>query len=348
MHIAVDAMGGDHAPAAVVEGAWEAAVEDGVPVLLVGRAREISRRLKKLGKAGELIEVVDAEEVVAMDEPAITPIRRKRRSSIRVCCELVHEGRAEALVSFGNTGAALTAAKMVIGMTRGVDRPALAAVFPNRRGKTVVLDVGANVRTRPAQLRQFAVMGHFYAQEVLGDPAPRIGLLSIGEEDAKGTDTMKQGLKVLQETGLNFVGNVEGGDVFEGSVDVVVCDGFVGNVLLKSAESMATLMSGMLREELAASWRTRLAFLLGRPALERMKRRTDYQETGAVPLLGLEGGCFIGHGRSRGKAIRSAIRQAVDYCDAGLLRKIRAKVAELHEQEERLLGVSVTQEAPLV
>jgi glycerol-3-phosphate acyltransferase PlsX len=348
MHIAVDAMGGDHAPAAVIAGAYEAAVRDGVSVLLVGRQKEIRRRLRKLGKANELIEVIDAEEVVGMDEPAITPIRRKRRSSIRVCCELVHQGRAEALVSFGNTGAALTAAKMVIGMTRGVDRPALAAVFPSKRGRTIVLDVGANVQTRSAQLRQFAVMGHFYAQEVLGDPAPRIGLLSIGEEKVKGTDATKRVFKVLQETGLNFIGNVEGRDVFEGTVDVVVCDGFVGNVLLKSAESMATLMSGMLREELAGSWRNRLAFLLARPALENLKRRTDYQETGAVPLLGLEGGCFVGHGRSQGKAVRSAIRQAVDYCDAGSLRKIRSKVAELHEQEERLLGVSTAQEAPVV
>lgn len=348
MHIAVDAMGGDHAPDAVVAGAFEAATRDGVQVLLVGRQKEIYRRLKRWGSADGLIEVVDAEEVVEMDEPAITPIRRKRRSSIRVCCELVSEGKAEALVSFGNTGAALTSAKTVIGMTRGVDRPALAAVFPNKRGRTIVLDVGANLRTRPSQLRQFAVMGHFYAQEVLGDPAPRIGLLSIGEEEVKGTDAIKQGFKVLQETGLNFIGNVEGGDVFEGTVDVVVCDGFVGNVLLKSAESMATLLSRMLREELASSWRTRLAFLLGRPALSRLKQRTDYRETGAVPLLGLEGGCFIGHGRSDPKAIRSAVRQAVDYCEAGLLRKIRAKVGELHEQEERLLGAGKAREAPVV
>jgi glycerol-3-phosphate acyltransferase PlsX len=348
MHIAVDAMGGDHAPASVVAGAYKAAVHDGVSVLLVGRRKEIGRRLKKLGKASELIEIIDAEEVVEMDEPAITPIRRKRRSSIRVCCELVRQGQADALVSFGNTGAALASAKMVIGAMRGVDRPALAAVFPSKSGRTVVLDVGANVRTKPAQLRQFAVMGHFYAQEVLGDPAPRIGLLSIGEEEVKGTDAIKQGFKVLQETGLNFIRNVEGGDVFEGTCDVVVCDGFVGNVLLKSAESMASLMSGMVREELAGSWRNRLAFLLARPVLEKLKRRTDYRETGAVPLLGLEGGCFIGHGRSEGKAVRSAIRQAVEYCEAGLLTKIRSKVAELHEQEERLLGRSTTQEAPVV
>ncbi|MDH3253492.1 MAG: phosphate acyltransferase PlsX [Acidobacteriota bacterium] len=347
MHIAVDAMGGDHAPAAVVAGAYDAAVKDGVQVLLVGRRKDVERQLKRVGKPSHLIEIVNAEQVVGMDEPAITPIRRKRDSSIRVCCELVRAGNAEAMVSFGNTGAALTAAKMVIGVTRGVERPALAAVFPSKGGRTIVLDVGANVRTKPEQLRQFAVMGHFYAQEVLGDPAPRIGLLSIGEEEAKGNEATKQGFKVLQETGLNFIGNVEGRDVFEGSVDVVVCDGFVGNVLLKSAESMAALIASMLREELSASWRTRLGFLLAQPGLERLKRRTDYQETGAVPLLGLEGGCFIGHGRSQGKAVRNAIRQAVDYCDAGLLRKIRSKVAELHEQEERLLGAGAVREAPV-
>jgi glycerol-3-phosphate acyltransferase PlsX len=340
MHIAVDAMGGDHAPREVVAGACDAAVEDGTSVLLVGRERQIRRLLKRRGRNCRRIEVVDAEEVVGMDEPATTPIRRKRRSSIRVCCELVRDQRAEAMVSFGNTGAVLAAAKMVIGMTRGVDRPALAALFPNRLGRTIVLDVGANLETKTAQLRQFAVMGHFYAQEVLGDPAPRIGLLSIGEEDVKGTDATRKGLKILREAGLNFVGSVEGSDVFEGTVDVVVCDGFVGNVLLKSAESMAGLVSDMLKEELASSIRTRLGLMLARPALTRLKQRTDYRETGAVPLLGLEGGCFVGHGRSDEVAVRSAIRQAVNYCNAGLLRKIRAKVAELHAQEDRLFGAS--------
>jgi glycerol-3-phosphate acyltransferase PlsX len=348
MHIAVDAMGGDHAPRAVVLGALEATVSEGVSILLVGDQGAIEGEVRGLGRRRKHLEIIHADEVVAMDEPATTPIRRKRRSSIRVCCELVRDGRAQAMVSFGNTGAALTAAKMVIGTIRGVDRPALAAVFPNRRDRTVVLDVGANVQTKPAQLRQFAVMGHFYAREVLGKKAPRIGLLSIGEEEAKGTRATRRGFKVLQETGLNFAGNVEGRDVFEGTVDVVVCDGFVGNVLLKGAESLAQLMAGMLAQELKRSWRTRLGYLLVRPALDNLRRRTDYRETGAVPLLGLEGGCFVGHGRSEVKAIRSAIRQAVDFCSAGLHDKIRSKVAELHEQEGRLLWVEEWEEVPVI
>ena len=208
-----------------------------------------------------------------------------------------------------------------------------------------MLDVGANVRTKPAQLRQFAVMGHFYAQALLGVEKPRIGLLSIGEEESKGTEETRAGFTVLKETGLRFAGNVEGRSVFDGSVDVVVCDGFVGNVLLKGAESFATLMAEMLRDELSSSWRNRLGFFAVRPALSNLRRRTDYRETGAVPLLGLEGGCFIGHGRSQAKAIRSAIRQAAAFSETGLWEKIRTKVAELHQQEERLLGSAHAQEA---
>ena len=206
-----------------------------------------------------------------------------------------------------------------------------------RRGRTVFLDVGANIDTRPAHLRQFAVMGHFYAQEILGSPAPRIGLLSIGEEQAKGSDTTKKVFQLMKNIGFNFVGNVEGQDIFDGTVDVVVCDGFVGNVVLKSGEALAALMGAMLREELGRSWRTRLGGLLARPALTRLQRRTDYSETGAVPLLGLEGGCFVGHGRSGPKAVHSAIRQAVDFCAADLHNKIRSKVKELHSQEHDLL-----------
>ncbi len=344
MKIAVDAMGGDFAPRAVVTGAWQAAAEDGARILLVGDSAVIRKELKRHGNARGRLEIVHADEVVGMDEPAITPIRRKRRSSIRICCELVREGRAQAVVSAGNTGAVMIAAKMVIGTIEGVDRPALAALFPNRRGRTVVLDVGANVDSRASHLRQFAVMGHFYAQEILGEEAPRIGLMSIGEEASKGSELTREVLRVMETTGLNFIGNVEGGDVFSGDADVVVCDGFVGNVLLKSAESLASLIARMLREEIGKSWRRRLGYLLARPAFDSFRRRTDYQEYGAVPLLGVEGGCFIGHGRSNPKAIRSSIRHAVEFCAADLHNQIREKVAELHAQEERLLGRAAVEE----
>lgn len=341
MPIAVDAMGGDHAPQAPVEGAVRAAVEDGASILLVGDRQRLEAELARYPEAGRLdgrIVIVHAEEVVGMDEPAITPIRKKRRSSIRICAEVVKDRRAQAMVTAGNTGAAMIAAKMVIGTVPGVDRPALAAVLPNPRGLTVVLDVGANIDSKPEHLREFAVMGHFYAQEVVGTPAPRIGLMSIGEEEGKGTELTREVFKALKTTGLNFVGNVEGRDVFNGAVDVVVCDGFVGNVLLKSAESLAELMSNMLREELSRSVRSKLGYLLAKPAFDRFRQRVDYSEYGAAPLLGIGGGCFIGHGRSNPRAIQSAIRRAVEFTNAQLDRKIGEKLAELHSHEHELKG----------
>ena len=332
--IAVDAMGGDFAPRAAVVGAWAAAAHDGIAVTLVGDRDRLARELARLGDARGRLEVVHAEEIVGMDEPA-TAVRRKRRSSIAVCADLVHSGAAQAMVSAGNTGAAMVAAKLTLGAIPGVDRPALAAVFPNRRGRTVVLDVGANVDSRPEHLRQFAVMGHFYAQEVIGTTAPRIGLLSIGEEEGKGNDSIREATRALKATGLNFVGNVEGRDLFSGRVDVIVCDGFVGNVMLKSAESMAELIVSMMREELARTLRTRLGGWLSRPAFLGMKRRTDYTEYGAVPLLGVAGGCLIAHGRSNAKAMLNSIRRAVEFSAADLHVKIRDKVAELHAAEAR-------------
>jgi len=340
MWIAVDAMGGDQAPATVVAGACRAAIEDGTSVLLVGQTERIEAELSRLdGKLPrDRIEIVHADQVVAMEESAAATLRRKRGSSIRRAVELVHEGRARALVTAGNTGAAVVAAKVVIGTVPGVDRPALAAVIPNAVARTVLLDVGANVDTRPAQLREFAVMGHAYAQEVLGVKHPRIGLLSIGEEEGKGSDLTREVFQVLQETGLEFVGNVEGGDVFSGRADVVVCDGFVGNAVLKSAEALADLATRMLAKEVRASWRTRLGYALARPAIDRFRMGTDYAEYGAAPLLGLAGGCFIAHGRSNPRAIQSAVRRAVEFVQAGVHLKIRDRLAALHSEEERVLG----------
>lgn len=335
--IAVDAMGGDLAPRAAVQGAFFAAAEDGTEILLIGDGAAIERELRRWSRSPERIEVLHADEAVGMDEPP-TAVRRKRRSSLALCAESVRDGRAAAMVTAGNTGAAMVAAKLMLGMMPGVDRPALAAAFPNRRGRTVVLDVGANVDSRPEHLRQFAVMGHFYAQEVIGTTHPRVGLLSIGEEDAKGTDVTRDAAKALAATGLNFVGNVEGNDVFNGEADVVVCDGFVGNVLLKSAEAMAELVVGMVREELLRTSRTRFGGWLAKPAFANFGRRTDYAEYGAVPLLGVDGGCLIGHGRSNARAIRSAIRRAVEFVAADLSEKIRAQIAVLQAEETRLAG----------
>ena len=338
MPIAVDAMGGDFAPSSAVEGACRAAAEDGCSILLVGDRGRVEPELRKHGGAAGRIEVVHAEEVVGMDEPAITPIRKKRRSSLRLCADLVKEGRAQAMVTAGNTGAAMAAAKMVIGTVAGVDRPALAAVLPNARGRTVLLDVGANVDSKPLHLREFAVMGHFYAQEVMGTPAPRVGLMSIGEEEGKGTDLTREAYRLLKSTGLNFIGNVEGRDVFSGRADVIVCDGFVGNAVLKSAEALAEMIRRMLREEMAGAPGGKLGYLLAKGAFERFRERTDYTEYGGAPLLGVNGGCFIGHGRSNARAIHNAIRRAVEFSNTRLDRKIRDKIAELRRQEEGLAG----------
>lgn len=335
--IAVDAMGGDHAPGQVVEGAWQAAVEDGTSILLVGDADRLESGLSRLGSHRGRIEVVHADEVVGMDEPAITPIRRKRRSSIRICAELVRDRKALAMVSAGNTGATMIVAKMVVGTIRGVDRPALAAVFPTPKGRTVVLDVGANVGSKPSHLRQFAVMGHFYAREILRTKSPRVGLMSVGEEEGKGTELTRAVFREMKSLGFNFVGNVEGRDVFRGTVDVIVCDGFVGNVILKSAEALAEMMGDMLQEELKGSVKNRLGYLLSRQAIQDFRQRTDYREYGAAPLLGVKGGCLIGHGSSNAKAIRNSIRRAVEFCEADLHNKIREHVAELHNREAELL-----------
>ncbi len=335
MRIAVDAMGGDHAPHAAVAGACQAAAE-GARVVLVGDRARIEPLLAHSGD-GSGVEIEHADEVVEMADSPLA-VRQKRRSSIRVCARLVKDGRAQAVVSAGNTGAAMIAAKTVIGSIPGVDRPALAAVLPSRGGRTVVLDVGANVSARPAHLRQFAVMGHFYAQDVLGTAAPRVGLMSVGEEEGKGTELSREAFKVLQQTGLNFAGNVEGGDVFKGAIDVVVCDGFVGNVLLKSGEALAGYLGSLIKGALKSSWRSRLGYLLARPAFDEYRRRTHWSEYGAVPLLGVRAGFLIAHGRSNARAIHNAIRRAVEFCAADLHLKIRDKVVELHNQEERLLG----------
>lgn len=338
-------MGGDHAPRVVVEGALRSLRETGARLLLVGDRNLIEAELEHQNATSERITVVHADEVVGMEEPPITPIRKKRGSSIRLCAELVRDGEAQALVSAGNTGATMIAAKMIVGTIAGVDRPALAGLFPNQGGsQTVVLDVGANVGVKAAHLREFAVMGHFYAQEVVAIPAPRIGLMSIGEEEVKGTEFTKAVYKVLETTGLNFIGNVEGGAAFDASADVVVCDGFVGNAILKASESVAEMLFGRLKSELARDLRSRLGMALAGPALRRLARQAHYSEFGGAPLLGLQGGCFVAHGRSNNTAIKNLILRAAEFCEADMHIKIRDKVAELHSEEERLLGNTEPQE----
>ncbi|MEM1245177.1 MAG: phosphate acyltransferase PlsX [Acidobacteriota bacterium] len=336
--IAVDAMGGDDAPGHPVEGAVMA-VRAGCEVRLVGhedQLREELHRHRLAGDDAQRVVVVHAEEAVAMDDPPITPIRKKRKSSIRIAAQLVRDGEADALVSAGNTGAAMIAAKMVMGTVEGVDRPALAAALPNPKGHTVLLDVGANIDSKPEHLLQFAVMGSLFAQEVVKTSSPRVGLLSIGEEDSKGTELTREVFQALETSGLNFVGNVEGSDVFKGTADVIVCDGFVGNVVLKSAESLADMVMTLLKEELGRGFRARIGGLLARPAFVDFRRRTAYDEYGGAPLLGVKGGCFIAHGRATPKAMMSAILRATEYSEANVSSKISERLAERQSQEAAL------------
>ncbi len=333
MRIAVDAMGGDHAPQVNIDGAIAAAREFGISSLLVGRAAELSRLLKDVGYRGDEIEIVDAPDVVNMDEPATAAIRKKRNSSIRIAANCVRDGRAEGLVSAGHTGAAMVSAKMVVGTIEGVDRPALAAILPNLSGHCLLLDVGANPDAKTQHFKEFAVMGSIYAQLLFGKNTPSIGLMSIGEEDSKGTDRTKEAFKTLKETGLNFIGNVEGRDVFNGSVDVIVTDGFTGNVILKVSEALAEMVEKLLREEIKKTLQASVGFLLSRSAFRSFKSRLDYSEYGGAPLLGVKGCVIICHGRSSAKAVKNAIRLAAEFSRQRLAQKIQSSIADLHSRD---------------
>ena len=332
--IALDAMGGDHAPHEIVAGALLAAKEYGVEILLVGQEEVVRKELAALTEqTPRAIEVVDAREVVEMDDHALTPLRKKRNSSIRVCANLVAEGRADAFVSAGNTGATWTSARMVMGMIEGVSRPALAAILPSQKGHTLLLDVGANVDAKASHLREFAVMGHFYAQMLFANQEPRVGLLSIGEEEGKGNELTKETYRVLKETGLNFMGNAEGRDVFNGNADVIVCDGFTGNVVLKASEALGEMVGKMLRSNVTSTLPRKVGALILKGAFDDIKKQMDYSEYGGAPLLGVNGGCIISHGRSNAKAIKNAIRVARDFATNRVDAKIREKISDLHSRE---------------
>jgi len=331
--IALDAMGGDHAPSEVVKGAVLAAAEFAVEIILVGQEDVVRRELAAAGGTPRNISVFDAREIVTMEDTALAPLRRKRNSSVRVCANLVAEGKANAFVSAGNTGATWTSARAVMGMIEGVSRPALAAVVPSLKGHTLLLDVGANVDAKPNHLREFAVMGHFYAQMLFDVGAPRVGLLSIGEEEGKGNELTKETYRVLKETGLNFIGNAEGRDVFNGNADVVVCDGFIGNVVLKASEALGEFVSTTLRQEMMKTLPRKIGGMLAKSAFEGLKKRMDYSEYGGAPLLGVKGGCIVCHGRSNAKAIKNAIRVARNFAINRIDEKIMTKVNDLHKRE---------------
>lgn len=326
-------MGSDHAPHAEIDGALAAARDFGIGVILVGQVHRVEPELRRCGWRGDGdrgIELVDAPEVIAMDEPVATSVRRKKKSSLRVGTKLVTEGRADGFVSAGNTGAAMATAKMVIGTLPGVDRPALAALIPTKSGRPVLLlDVGANSECKPHHLAQFAVMGDAYSRSVLGTVKPSVGLMSIGEEEAKGNDLTKEAFPLLRQLPeLNFVGNVEGRDVFSGMVDVIVTDGFTGNVMLKLSEGLTEAMLSMLKRELTTSAVTKAGAVLAKPAFRNIKRRLDYTEYGGAPLLGVRRIVVIGHGRSNARAIRNAIRSVREFSEHRASDRIERGIAE--------------------
>ncbi|MGH9691291.1 MAG: phosphate acyltransferase PlsX [Candidatus Acidiferrales bacterium] len=326
--IALDAMGGDHAPRAEVEGAVAAARELGVRILLVGREAVVRQELDRHRHRDLPIEIVDAAETISMTDSPSHAFRRKKGSSLHVAAHLVHEGKADALVTAGNTGAAMTVARFLIGTLPSVDRPALAAAFPNMKEKvSVILDVGANVDSKPEQIEQFAVMGEIYYRAIWGVKRPRIALLSIGEEEMKGNDLTREAANRLKQSSLNFVGNVEGRDVFRGNVDVIVCDGFIGNIALKLSEGLVEHIGGMLKKAIKSSLASQLGYALSKRAFDDFRKRTDYSEYGGAPLLGGRGITIIGHGRSNPNAIKNAVRVADELCRARINEKIEQELS---------------------
>lgn len=316
MKVALDAMGSDHAPHVEVEGAVLAAKEYGSQIILVGDAEIVEKELSKYAVKDLPIYVKQASEVIRMDESPSKALRKKD-SSMRVAFDLVKNGEADAVVSAGNSGAAMATAMVVLRKLEGIDRPAIATVMPTLKGACVVLDVGANVDCKPSHLAQFAVMGDVYAQFILKKERPRVGLLSNGSEETKGTDITRETHAILKQLPMNYIGYIEGRDIFAGNADVVVCDGFVGNVVLKTSEGLADAIGKMLKEEILKSPLAKFGYLLSKEAFGRFKKKVDYSEYGGAPLLGIDGVGIISHGSSTPNAIKNAIRVAQEFASSG-------------------------------
>jgi glycerol-3-phosphate acyltransferase PlsX len=334
MKIAIDAMGGDSAPRPIVEGVVQAAglVQEDTEILLVGQEPVIKKDLKSRFIPRELpISVVHAPEVIAMDEAPALALRKKRDSSIMVAIGLMKQGLADAFVSAGNTGAVMAGTLVEMGRLEGINRPAIASFFPTEKDTTVVLDVGANADCKPVNLYQFGVMGATYVERILRRPRPRVGLLSIGEESSKGNENTILAHQLLSGSSLNFVGNIEGRDILRGNVDVVVCEGFVGNIILKLTESIDGLLTSQLKRYVMSSLRYRLGAHLMMPALLAFRRDLDYAEYGGAPLLGVNGICIICHGGSSAKAIRKAI----DVAQRMVKADINSGIVNELEKDER-------------
>jgi phosphate acyltransferase len=332
--VAVDAMGGDHAPRPIVDGAVAALRHLSGGVRLIGPRDAMAGELARHGLSEErALAIVDALEVVAMDESPGQALRRKPGASIRIAVREVAEGRATAVFSAGNTGATVMASCLELGMIPGVDRPALATTIPTKGAPAVLLDAGANAECRPAHLLQFAVMGSAYAQVSLGCAMPRVGLLSIGEEATKGNDLTREAHRLLKGAPVHFIGNVEARDIYAGVADVIVCDGFTGNVVLKTSESLVDMVETRLGEELSSTFSASVGYLLSQRAFRRFRRRVDYSEYGGAPLLGVNGVVVVGHGRSSAKAVRNAILLADRFSTEGLVARLERGVAAITVNE---------------
>lgn len=329
--IALDAMGSDRAPKPEIEGAIQAARRFGIPVTLIGPEETLGAELSRYSAAGSLpISIAHASEFITMDDKAVQAVRAKRDSSMRVGLRLVRDGQASAFITAGNTGAAMATAKMVLGGLPGVDRPALVAIIPTAVGTVcTLLDVGANVDCKPHNLEQFAVMGDIYFRSMFGVEKPRVGLLSIGEEEGKGNELTRESYDLLKQLPINFIGNVEGRDLYSGQVDVIVADGFVGNVALKTSEGVAHLVRQVLKESLAATITSQVGALLSRSAFADFKKRLDHTEYGGAPLLGVKGACFITHGSSNVNAIKNAVRVAADFVERKINENIERELTRL-------------------
>ncbi len=327
IRIAIDAMGGDYAPQTIIDGALAAARQQQIGLLLVGGRPAIERELARHRDAARLdIEVVEAPETIGMEESPTSALRRKPQSSIRVATAAVADGRAAALFSAGNTGATVVAAPGAFGRIAGVDRPALATTIPTRNRAAVLLDVGANAECRPQHLVQFAAMGTVYARVALGVERPRVALLSIGEEETKGNDLTREAHRLLKAGPLNFIGNVEARDVYTGDADVIVCDGFTGNIALKISEGLVEMVEDLLREEIRGTLGG-IGSYFSRSAFRQFRRRVDYSEYGGAPLVGLAGLCIVGHGRSSAKAVQNGVAMASRFAAHGFVQRIEQQIA---------------------
>lgn len=335
MKIAVDAMGGDNAPQAIVEGAIQAAREYGVGLCLVGIKQIVQQEIEKHDVGGLKIELIHAADVVGMDESPLTVLRRKKDSSLLKTTMLVKNGEAQAMISAGNTGATMACAKLKLGSLKGVERPAIAALLPSLKGCSLILDAGANVDCKPFHLLQFAIMGNIYARDVMGIEKPKVGLLNIGHERGKGNELTKQAFELLSRVPLDFMGNVEGKEIYNGEADVIVCDGFIGNVGLKISEALADTLGILFRRETEKNLQNKLGALLLKNSIMGLRQRMDYSEYGGAPLLGINGVCIICHGKSSPKAIKNALRVASEFVSHNVNEHIesnivhRSKVAQL-------------------